>query len=65
MSNVATKAEEAKTALGKLLDRRKDEIEKRCEQLKRIQTPADDASQAAAVEAADEAQSYVDSVLGG
>lgn len=63
MSNVAAKAGEAKTALGKLIDRRKEEIEKRCAQLKRLQTPADEASQSTALDAVDEAQSYIDSVL--
>ena len=64
MSEVASKATTAKEALQTVLDLRKKEIEERCEQLKRIKTPSDEATATAAAEAAEEAQSYIDSVLG-
>lgn len=64
MSNVKSRAEEAKEAVQTLMTLRREEIDRRVEQLRRIKTPSEEATNTASTTAVQDAQSYIASITG-
>ena len=64
MSDVATKAQEAKDAVQDVFEQRQAEITRRVAQLRRIKTPAEDATEGVSSTATSTAQDYITSLTG-
>lgn len=64
MTTTADLLQSAKEQVQDLITRRKDEKAARVEQLRRISTSEEQATEVASAEAATDARSYIDSILG-
>ena len=62
MSDVASMAQAALDAVNIVFEKKKEELNTRAEQLRRIKTQASDASEDSTTEALDDAMSYINSL---